>query len=900
VINLQLQFLNLKSSIKSLIRSVLVKHLLHLIVLVLVSGSSLLLVPSSFAQSIGGPWSQPVNLSHSGAATDPIMVIDANDVIHVFWIDEFGGPMYIRGDGKQWSTPVRVGVPFEGYTPLLVADSKGYLYAFWIDKDQALRYGKILADAVPASSWNPVEILARSAVSLDVEIDSQNRISLAYVRADSTSGAAAGVYYRQSNPANDGWGDAVLLYQSPYFRSLSPEQAHVDVEIAGADTDEQLLIAWDNRPRSRVYLSNSRDGGVTWGTPTEIDKPDENGGATSPSNLTVYTQGKEVLLFWNSGSQDSGCVQYYQWSQDAGETWQPRQHLSGDLFGCSEHNRILNGQDGPILLLSSTQANLLAWDGARWSDPQIESPLTSFIDPETQKTIELGCQQVAIFADQLFVLGCDADGSGDIWWLRRGLSDTAEWFPRASEWQPLTSVTRSNSSFLSLALVSDTERRLHILWSQSSSDPVGLPDPALYYTRREGDRLWSQPVAILTSSEEPADQAAAALDPNGQLLVVWRRGEQDEIFFSYANAGQAALPSAWADPQRLSSPGQMCSAPDILVTNENEIFVVYAVPINEGRGYYLTHSADGGQTWSDPHLIFDGAAAGWAMLGHPRLAATGDNGLHLLATRYTLRSDQPQALSVAYVYSTDGGETWSQPETVAQNNVVWSYILGIGEQTVHRFWQELTAGQTTTLWHERSVDNGRTWDRIAPISSFGAVVGTPSLTWDRSGNIYLLQVVRQDTGDFVLQQWRWDGSQWSGSGNLTLDIADDTSIEDMVAAISPQGVLATVLSGRVESKDLASHEDELLFTIRSVGLAEVLPTLPPTVPAVPAITATPTLESTVQPTSKPTPDLGALTGGGGANSGSSWKGLITGAVLAGLIVAIALGFGVWKVKVSPR
>jgi hypothetical protein len=868
-----------------------------LAIIALLAYSFSLLAPVS-AQSFNDPWSEPLNLSHSGAATDPVVAVDADGAIHVFWTDEFDGPMYTRGDEGEWSPPVPVNVPFEGYSPLLLADSGGYLHAFWIDENQVLRYANVVASAIPASGWSSAEILASSAVTVDAKLDAQDHLHLAYVQIAGTSEGSAGVYYRRSESTGIDWSVPAMLYQSPYFRKLSPADAHVEVEVSEIGAAQKAYVAWDNRPRSRVFLARSADGGLHWGDPQEIDKPEQGGGSASPFDLSVSAQDGKVLLTWQTGGESVSCSQYYQWSLDGGETWQPRQSFSAGFFGCVDHMHILKGQDGPVLLLASTQVYLQAWDGTRWSDPQFQSTLTSFSDPETQQAVNLACLHPALAGSQLLVVGCQSgETGGDIWWLRRDLTDTAEWFPQESVWQPLTSVNRSQSHFLSLAAVADTQERIHVLWSQSSAASFNNPDSALYYARWEGERLWSQPVGILASPSEPVDQPAVALGPAGGLLAVWRRGDPGEITFSQASANQAALPSSWSEPERISTPGQLSRSPDILVSHSGEIYVAYAVPVNEGRGIYLTHSEDGGKTWSDPAQVFDAASADWDMLDQPRLALTGNGDLHLLWTRYALRSDQPEPLALFYARSQDDGKTWTAPETVVENPVAWSRILGVGDQTVFRFWQEPTAGQTTTLWHERSLDNGQTWERIAPISIFGEAVGRPSLAWDGIGELHLLQVVSRGIGKYLLLHWIWDGERWGSGGNLNLDIEQGAVINSLVSAISPSGHLSVVLSASILGPASEPQGDELLFTERSVELPEGQPTPLPPVLVAPVVTSPPELEPTVQPILIPTPDLAELRAiGSGSTSSSSWNGLIFGGLLAGIIVSIALGVRVWKVR----
>ena len=48
------------------------------------------------AQTSTDPWSEPANLSHSGVATTPTVLVDALGTVHAIWEDEFAGTMYTR------------------------------------------------------------------------------------------------------------------------------------------------------------------------------------------------------------------------------------------------------------------------------------------------------------------------------------------------------------------------------------------------------------------------------------------------------------------------------------------------------------------------------------------------------------------------------------------------------------------------------------------------------------------------------------------------------------------------------------------------------------------------------------------------------------------------------------
>ncbi|MGB5844109.1 MAG: hypothetical protein WBG94_06675, partial [Anaerolineales bacterium] len=80
-------------------------------------------------------WSDPTNLSQSGSASEPVMVVDGEGVFHVLWLDEFAGLVYSSGDGIEWSDPLPVTLPSRDAVPYLIADTNGYIHAFWTDID---------------------------------------------------------------------------------------------------------------------------------------------------------------------------------------------------------------------------------------------------------------------------------------------------------------------------------------------------------------------------------------------------------------------------------------------------------------------------------------------------------------------------------------------------------------------------------------------------------------------------------------------------------------------------------------------------------------------------------------------------------------------------------------------
>lgn len=807
-------------------------------------------VPRTSAQTGDDSWSEPVNVSRSGGTSAPQISMDSQGIFHVFWTDEYSKFGYTYGDGTTWADSASAEGPYEDFVPQVFFDLNGLTHAFWTDDNGIFWTGRIRTNDFPDPlSWITVSQMGSFVGDLDFAADSQGGSHLVYIRTQDTAEQPSGVYYQHLKRGGSSWSLPVLLYQSDYLRSATSENSNLQIVTSTVDDVVQIYIVWDNRPRERVYLTRSLDGGKLWSPPEEIDRPEEGTINTGASNIRVGVNGSEVLLTWQSGKTETSCNQYYQFSPDSGNTWGTRQRMFEGFQICPDDVQIMYGETGPILLLTGVQVYLQAWDGERWSDPQLQETLSTFIDPETQNVVALGCQKGFLGADgSLYVFGCDLNPAMDTWSFRRQLLDIAQWFPQEAVWNPPVSVTNSDQPISYSTLVADSRGRLHGFWSQADPAKPQGPGKTIYYSRWESG-TWSPAAAIMSSPQGKADQPDAAYILDNRLFLVWSGGNGGEILYSFANADQAVLAESWDKPQPLPAVQPSGSAPAALVDSAGVIYAAYAIPLNEGRGIYLVRSEDGGQTWTEPVVVFDAGEAGWAMVDQPHLAVTENGNLHVIWTRYSLPGGEGP-LSMYYSRSEDGGAAWTPPQVVVEKPIGWSEIAGIGANTLHRVWQEGSGGNTT-LWHEQSKDGGLTWVRTAPVSVFGTTVGQPSLTWDDSGRLQLLQVVQTGTNQYVLQHWQFDGTRWSAERSLDIQFPTDTAVTGNVAEITGEsnlGVLLSVQSGDLERGDA---QDQLLFTNRQVDLS--VSSEPPV--AQPEITAIPVEQPSASPTPEPTAAL---------------------------------------------
>ncbi len=848
-------------------------------------GGAVILVKAQFVDA----WSNPDNLSNSGSANNPVFVIGSDGVIHALWMDEYAGLVQISGDGEEWDVPTPIILPSVDVVPTLIADGHGIIHALWRDEESRLFYSRVRETAFSNSaSWSPRVLISEAALDFDIALDDNGDLHLSYINPLDTELSPAGVYYRRLRNGTSIWLNPSILYTSPYFRTLDLESSNVSISTSVSGEDTRIFVAWDNRPRERVFLAFSDDNGETWSGAEEVDQPETGQVNSGPAGIKIHSNGDEEIRFWRVGDRTSICNHFYQVSKDRGETWNVQQPIFDSSPLCFDEVQFIDGDEFPVLIGKADQVYFLAWDGEKWSEPQPQEAITSFIDPDTQKLVRLGCSQAILDGNGvLSVIGCDEEKGGDIWILQRQMNDIGNWFPIESGWGTIEEASSSPLKLASPRILAGNNSRIHLFWVQSETqDPSSLGKEIYYSGRQEGQ--WSTPSAILSSPTGKADQVSVAMNPTGQLFVVWSGGHGGEIYFSQADSDRASVAASWSEPIKLPALVQVGSSPDIIVDHIDNLHVAYAVPLNEQRGIYFTNSYDLGHTWINPVQVFDAQGALWDMVENPVLSVTKNGDLHIIWTRYSLPSGEGP-LELYYAKSQDSGETWSSPQLVVEGPVVWSQVLGVGDHTVQRLWQQESASGST-LWHEQSTDGGLTWERIAPVTIFGEILGNPSLSSDSAGRLHLLLTVQSGIDSYLLQHWLFDGQSWTAESSNSFQFSPGTEINSISSNISDDGLLAVALlnsnfpiSGNGEyqltytdfSMDVPVVESTPIT--ESINALEDIPTQIPTPlatdPAQPTIQSTPTQISFPDETDSP--------------GNTSWL-MVAGPVVIGLIALVVI------------
>jgi len=797
-------------------------------------------IHSVLAQETESVWSDHINLSNSGGASNPKMLIDSSGQVHVYWLDVIDGITYAyRNRTGSWSEPVKALVPFEDSieTLVLLPDPNGLAHAFWIDEFDNLLYS-FTDYGEDSLGWGGSQILAMSVVDFHVTMDDDLVTHMAFAY---TEGSAAGIYY--ITRATTGiWSNLEAIYTSSYFRNITSANAHMSI---APGEQGRIYLTFDDPYKEQVLVSWSEDNGNTWSSPIILDERDEMDTLESvgPSKGLVSIHDGEVVFLWQAGHEGAVCETYSAGIPSTsgfrvdGQDGTIRnsteiQTLKLSIQGCPDQLEVIDGDRGGHWLLTQSTfgIQLSRWSGPDLSPFQPQGALTGFTHPETFRRIDLESQAVELHNSQLFGVGSDSGIAGDIWFTERSMGSEGDWYPTptpAPLWSTPAVISHGDQTISNPVLLSSMNGSHHTLWSDE--------DGGIRYSMFDRTR-WIQPVKVITSPGEQIGELSAEIERNGNLILVWDSPGNDEIYFSWVNVSDAVIPGEWVYPQALPISGGG-RAPQVRADSDGYIYIAFTIPLNESRGIYLIKSQGPLTTgepieWGTPVKVFDAVEAGWSMVGSPQLALQEGN-LFIQWKRFSPPPGE-RAMALYGAVFTDG--IWMEPEEIKLGQISWSQVVSTGNGHMHRVWQEQDSSGRLTLWHQFSTDIGVHWSDEVRISSFFNDQGAVALVVDPANHLHLIVVSQSgfisldNKATLLLQDWIFDNREWVLDERLTLD--DMETPINLKGSSGSKGFLAALLLAEFlpESEEF-EPEIGLFFSQRPVELSpdqsQPLPTFTP-------------------------------------------------------------------------
>lgn len=877
-----------------------VRPLLLCLCLVLLGGWSLSRRPdpAAAAQAQEPEWSEPVNISRSGGTTNPRLFVTTNGLRHALWDVTFAEAAIASGDAKGWGKASGLAVPFRDRPLVLIPDPAGSVHASWISEDGTLFYRLVPGTGLNSSaSWFGARRLATSVVAFDMAVDALNRVHLAFIRVGSSASAAPGVYYLISTPGGGLWSPPTQIYASDYYLRYGEDLAvpsipfsietvdmpGVDVDASTDDRTTRVYLSWDNPPFKRAYESRSIDSGLTWSDPETIAGPSSDDPYGIPSAPSTYADRESVLRSWQIIEAGGSCRQMFQASGDFGETWSDPQPGFAGAHACAEDLESFPLGDGVRLFFYTLndQAYLIAWDGSRWSRPQPQPALDSFMNSETFDLVDLDCRQGAMDEETLVVVACDRGEGGDTWSLERKMSDLADWFGPDTGWTTSAIFLEDDPGDVSLAVAADLSGTTHALWIHRASADGGGEQARQVSHVGLSERGVSGPFVIFPLRDPSSGQLDVAVTGDDRIEAVWTESRPGSVEFSWTGASQADSRSSWYNPIDLDMADLSARWPTILPGEDGQIFVGFTVPVNEERGLYLLESVDGGNTWSEPVTVFD-AVSVCEQVGPARFAASGPEVVHALWTC----SAQPGGLgplALYYTRSDDHGLTWTDPFVQVEGPVTWSEIFRLTTGDLMTIWETASEGRRQAF-SRISTDGGSTWQEPVTLPTILGEAAPTSAVADGSGQVHLLQLKEGSEGRALLEYRVWGRTSWRLGEGLRLPTVRLEDVRAMAADVDSLGRLVLVLLGRGPLG--AGGDRPAVVWLSTLGLGA--PGRQPGVvesptPFASATVAPPAPTSTAPPPVRATPTFSPDVGGG--TSGSP---LTSGLIAAGLSTAVLL------------
>jgi len=278
------------------------------------------------------------------------------------------------------------------------------------------------------------------------------------------------------------------------------------------------------------------------------------------------------------------------------------------------------------------------------------------------------------------------------------------------------------------AIAADSSGRVHVVWGESLA-PSSATGNMILYRYWDGQSL-SPPNDILVAPdglESRSWKPDLAVSSDGQLHLFWIGGFGSYVYYTSARADEAMSAAAWSKPAKL---GDDAGSVHVVIDENNKMHVVFTVPNGQDQGIYYLYSEDGGQSWSLPRLIPDTRVDPESDIRNGRLAVGDDGTIHV--AWWWIEEFPPKG--VFYIRSTDGGDTWSDL-LFMEGTFQELDVATVGEQEVHLVWSSTVPERYK--WYRWSKDGGRTWTPAMKWPELGGFHGWSGMAVDSDGILHL-------------------------------------------------------------------------------------------------------------------------------------------------------------------
>lgn len=238
------------------------------------------------------------------------------------------------------------------------------------------------------------------------------------------------------------------------------------------------------------------------------------------------------------------------------------------------------------------------------------------------------------------------------------------------------------------------------------------------------------------------------------LIVIWMGGEFETATNVCLLASRLPVGAEeWTRPKILVEvEGHSLGQPVLMPQPNGDLWLFYNKILHdhwENAVPYLTKSSDGGQTWSEPALMFD----------IPGLMLRSR--AHVIDGRIILPAYDEKTWRSCMILSDDGGSTWrlTAPMVSPQGNI-HPNVVALPDGRLLCYLR--TGGVSGVIWRSESADNGDTWSELTPtrfpnpnagIDLFRLASGQLALAFNNSAELRTPLCIAVAEGEY--DDWRW-------------------------------------------------------------------------------------------------------------------------------------------------
>jgi hypothetical protein len=476
--------------------------------------------------------------------------------------------------------------------------------------------------------------------------------------------------------------------------------------------------------------------------------------------------------------------------------------------------------------------------------------------------------------------------------------------------EPIALSSRLPSSWFPDLAVDETGR-VHVVWSTVSGAPRASTqefereghDVVMYAVSEDGTE-WAEPADILAL---PQDSGSHATRPT--LLL-----EEDRIahlmfrtsvmFYTQVPLGSIDDPQAWS-PHTQISVGNAAYYSDMALDSQGVLHSVFTqnVPSPDcALCYHLLYrrSEDHGKTWSpvdDISLLSIGSAK-------PEMLIDSDDKIHVVweSGRGGGLGMLENPVTVSYISSDDGGDTWGLPlELPSPNGQGRNVAIGqTGDGDLIITWLSLP---DLRIHYQISSDRGQSWSRPRAIDGFlgyDTRLDRYTIATDSAGNVHFVFVGRSTETRVGLQlihlTWKPADAAWVDPEIIVAETGDVPEWPQLEISAGNRLHLVWFVRDRYHVFDSENGRYQVWYTQTQVDApAEAFaqrPTASPTTEPTPTTTPIP-------PTPRPTLNPLILDSSSDArpvDSEAAALTLLAGSLLPALVLmaAVVIGIRIWR------